>query len=103
MLNWQIWFLKNLTDGNFVLQGDVQNASEVAQVEGVEFVLMPTRFHTELCSARAPCILESRYFSESFPFFQTLFVKLDMVVHALPILLLSSVSRDSVSEIVDPR
>ena len=39
----------------------------------------------------------------SFPFFQTPFVRLDMVVDALPILLLSSVSRDSVSEIADPR
>ena len=34
------------------------------KVEGVEFVLMPcvapkTRFHTEVCSARTPCLLES--------------------------------------------
>ena len=40
--------------------------------------------------------------SVSFPFFQTLFVRLDMVVEALRILLLSSMSRYSVSGIVDP-
>ena len=38
---WQICSLKNLSVGNLVLPDDVQNASEVAQVESVEFVLMP--------------------------------------------------------------
>ena len=38
---WQICSLKNLSVGNLVLSDDVQNASEISQVESVEFVLMP--------------------------------------------------------------